>query len=164
MSRLPLLLLLLPGLVFATDSGVTLKADQLRAEPYSDASISGNFIKGEPVTILNKQGAWLQIRTVSNHEGWVRLLAIRRGSASSSGSSADSVLNLASGRAGTGSVVATTGIRGLSESELKAAKYSAEGVKKLESYTVSASDGQGFASAGGLKAAKFPYLTAGGEK
>jgi hypothetical protein len=61
------------------------------------------------------------------------------------------ILAAASGRAGTGQVVSTTGVRGLSEQELKAAKFNESEIKTMESYTQSANDGRNFASAGKLK-------------
>jgi len=90
--------------------------------------------------------------------GWVRLLSVKRGAASS-GSQVKGVLDVASGRAGTGKVVATTGVRGLNEEELKNAKYSEVEVKKLESFTITSGQAQQFAKSGGLKAIKFNYLS-----
>ena len=52
------------------------------------------------------------------------------------------MIDVASGRAGSGQVISTTGIRGLSAEELKAAKFNEEEMQKLESYTLSANDAQ----------------------
>jgi hypothetical protein len=68
------------------------------------------------------------------------------------------VADIASGRSGTGKVVSTTGIRGLSAEELKAAKFNEDEMKKMESNAVSSSDAQSFASAGGLSATQMAYL------
>ena len=70
------------------------------------------------------------------------------------------VLAAASGRAGTGQVVSTTGIRGLSEEELKAAKFNESEVKTLEGYTLSADEGRQFANAGKLIPITFANLKA----
>ncbi len=138
----------------AGDAGTALKADALRKEPFADAKTVGSLAKNDSVEILSKKGAWLQIKSKKT-TGWVRLLSVKRGSAASSGSS---VADIASGRAGTGKVVSTTGIRGLSAEELKAAKFSEEEMKKMEGYQTSTSDAQSFASAGGLSATKMAYL------
>jgi Bacterial SH3 domain len=138
----------------AGDAGTALKADTLRKEPYADAKTVGSLAKNDSVEILSKKGAWLQVKSKKS-TGWVRLLSVKRGAASSSGSS---VADIASGRAGTGKVVSTTGIRGLSAEELKAAKFNEEEMKKMESYQVSTSVAQSFASAGGLSATKMAYL------
>ena len=144
----------MPAIAFAGDAGTALKADILRAEPYADAKTAGNLNKNDVVDILAKKGAWLQIKTKSA-SGWVRILSVKRGGASTSNSS---IADIASGRTGTGKVVSTTGIRGLSAEELKAAKFNEDEMKKLESHLVSANDAQQFASAGGLSSSQLAYL------
>lgn len=142
----------------AAEAGIALKADSLRAEPYADAKTVGSFVKNEKLQILGKQGAWLKVKTAKT-TGWVRLLSVKRGTSTATGSTSGA-LSVASGRAGTGQVVATTGVRGLSEQDLKSAKFSEEQINKLESQTLSASQGKQFADAGGLKAIKFNNLPA----
>lgn len=154
-----IVLLFISGLTIA-DSGIALKADTLRGEPYADAKTVGKLARGDKVDILSKQGAWLKIKAPKS-SGWVRLLSIKRGSASTSNAAGEAagVLDLASGRAGTGKVVATTGVRGLNEEELKAAKFDEQQVIKLEAASISLEQAQQFASAGGLKARKLGYLS-----
>jgi len=142
----------------AAETGSALKNDSLRVEPYADAKISGSFSRGDSLEIIKKQGAWLQVKTKKN-TGWVRLLSVKRGSTTSSNQAAG-VLAVASGRAGTGQVVSTTGVRGLSEQELKAAKFNEAEVKTLEGYTLTAEQGQQFAKAGNLKSVTFANLKA----
>lgn len=149
-------LLMLSGIAFAAESGTALKDDTLRKEPYADAKATGSLKRNTKVDILAKKGAWLQVKSGSA-TGWVRLLSVKRGAASTSSETAG-VLGLASGRAGTGKVVSTTGVRGLNEEDLKSAKFSEEEVKQLEANTVSEASGKQFASAGGLQARKLEYL------
>ena len=78
----------------AGDAGTALKADTLRKEPYADAKTVGSLAKNDSVEILSKKGAWLQVKSKKS-TGWVRLLSVKRGAASSSGSS---VADIASGR------------------------------------------------------------------
>jgi len=144
--------------VLASEAGTALKNDTLRKEPYADAKTSGSFSRGENLEILKKQGAWLQVKTKKS-TGWVRLLSVKRGT-STAGSQTAGVLAAASGRAGTGQVVSTTGVRGLSEQELKAAKFNESEIKTMESYTLSANDGRSFANAGKLKPIAFANLKA----
>ena len=150
-----LLVLLLPMMAIAAETGSAIKNDTLRAEPYTDAKTSGSLVRGDKLEIIGKQSAWLKVKT-SKATGWVRLLSVKRDG--SSASSAAGALSVASGRAGTGQVVATTGVRGLNEEELKAAKFSEPEMKTLESYTQSVEQGQKFATAGHLQAIKFDYL------
>jgi uncharacterized protein YgiM (DUF1202 family) len=146
-------------LSIAAEIGTALKSDSLRKEPYADAKTAGSFQRGESVEILKKQGTWLQIKTKKT-TGWVRSLSVKRGT-TASGNQTAGVLAAASGRAGTGQVVSTTGIRGLNEEELKAAKFNETEVKTLEIYTLSADQGRQFANAGKLKPIAFANLKAG---
>lgn len=142
----------------AAETGTALKNDTIRKEPYADAKTAGSFTRGESLEILKKQGAWLQVKTKKS-TGWVRLLSVKRG-ASTTGNQTAGILAAASGRAGTGQVVSTTGVRGLSEEELKAAKFNEAEIKTMESYTLSADDGRNFANAGKLKPIAFANLKA----
>lgn len=152
--------LLLPAAIsMAAETGSALKSDNIRFEPYADAKVVGSFSRGESLQILNKKGAWLQVKAKKG-TGWVRLLSVKRGVTSGSGNPVSGALAVASGRAGTGQVVSTTGIRGLSEAELKAAKFNETEIKAMESYTVSPAQGQKFASAASLKTVTFANLKA----
>ncbi|WP_024929826.1 SH3 domain-containing protein [Methylophilus sp. OH31] len=144
----------------AAETGVALKADQLRADTFSDAKVVGSVNKNDAVEILNKKGAWLQIKAVGK-TGWVRLLTVKRNSAG--GNNVAGVVGVATGRSGTGKVVSTTGIRGLSAEDLKTASFNEVETKKLESYTVNAEDAKQFASNGGLSSHQYPYFTGGAQ-
>jgi hypothetical protein len=153
------MLLLGVGTALAGERGSALKADDLKAEPYRDAKTVGSLAPGEPVEILKKQAGWFQVKSAKGG-GWVRMLSIRRGEARRGDGDGVGLLGLASGRAGTGRVVATTGIRGLSEDALKEAKYSEAEVQRVESYATSRAEAQRFASSGRLVARKMTYLSA----
>lgn len=152
-----LALLITASIAMAAETGIALKADSLRAEPYTDAKTSGSLNRGDKLEILGKQGAWLKVKTAKT-SGWVRLLSVKRDGGSNN--QAAGVLSAASGRAGTGNVVATTGVRGLSEEDLKSAKFNEAEVKAMESHTQSAEQGQKFAASGGLVATSFASLKA----
>lgn len=157
-------LLLLTNICLAAETGSALKSDKMRFEPFADAKVTGTINKGDRLEIVSKKRGWLQIKSKSK-TGWVRLLSVKRGGPGSSNQVAG-VLAAASGRAGTGQVVSTTGIRGLSAEELKAAKFNESEIKTLESYTQSAEQGRQFANAGNLKTISFSNLKAvkGGSK
>lgn len=145
---------LLASPLIAAETGTALKADTLRAEPFADAKSAGALTQNESLQILNKKGAWLQIKTKKS-TGWVRLLSVKR---TSTGNALQGTVDVATGRAGTGKVVSTTGIRGLSAEELQTAQFNEAEMKKMESYTVSKADGQQFAGAAGLGANQTAYL------
>ena len=158
------ILALASQLAKASETGSALKADSLRAEPFSDAKTVGNVVRGDKLEIISKKGAWLQV-TVKKSTGWLRLLSVKRSNTAigstataTSNSNAKSVLDVASGRSGTGQVVATTGVRGLSAEELKGAKFNESEIKLMESTTQSNNDAVKFAEAGKLQAIKFNYL------
>jgi uncharacterized protein YraI len=145
------------GNAIAAELASAIKDDTLRAEPFADAKTISTIKRGERLEIIKKQGAWLQVKS-SKKTGWLRLLAVKRSAPTTTGSSAN-VLKQASGRTGTGQIVSTTGIRGLSEEELKAATFNESEIKQLESYTLNAAEGKKFAATGGLKVTAFANLT-----
>jgi hypothetical protein len=88
------------------------------------------------------------------------MLSVRRGEAAQkdAGKELGGVAAVATGRAGTGEVVSSTGVRGLSEEELKQAKYDAAQIEKAEAGAVSASAAKTFAGQGKLVAQKVAFL------
>ena len=143
-----------------TESGSALKADEIKAEPFRDAKTVGALASGDKVEIITKDGGWLNVKSTKGN-GWVRMLSIRKTGSGKAANNAGGLLALASGRAGTGKVVATTGIRGLNEEELKAAQFNAEQLMLAESYSVSQAQAQQFAAQGKLKARTMNYLQEG---
>ena len=143
----------------AQEPGVALKDDVLRAGPFADAQRVGNLAKGAQVILLKKASGWYQVKA-GKTQGWVRMFSIRRGQATKIdlGKEAGDLATLSSGRAGTGQIVSTTGVRGLSEEELKGAKFNATQLKKAQSFAVGQGDAQAFAAKGKLRARKFDYL------
>lgn len=141
-----------------TESGSALKSDDIKAEPFRDAKTVGTLASGDKVEILTKEGGWLRVKSAKGG-GWVRMLSIRKAGAGKASDNAGGLLALASGRAGTGKVVATTGIRGLNEEELKAATFNAEQLTLAESYSVTQAQAQQFAAQGKLKARTMGYLS-----
>lgn len=141
----------------APEKGVALKADKLLAEPFADAKQTGTVAKGDAVTIMTKKSGWYQV-SASNAKGWIRMLSVRRGTGGKT-SAAKDVAALSSGRAGTGQIVSTTGVRGLNEEELKSARFDENELKKAETFAVSKNDARAFAQKGGLLARAFNYLS-----
>jgi hypothetical protein len=157
--KLAIVLCLLVGAhpAWAAESGTLLKAEELKAEPFRDAKTVTNLAVGVKVDIVSKDGGWLKVKAGKNG-GWVRMLSVRKGDAKQGASDASGLLAMSSGRAGKGKVVATTGIRGLNEEELKAATFDAAEIQLAESYAVKKPDAQKFAAQGKLKARPFEYL------
>ena len=140
----------------ASETGSALKADELKSAPFRDAKTVGSLASGDKLDILQQQSGWYQVKSAKG-SGWVRMLSVRRGAARK-GSETTGLAGLASGRAGTGKVVASTGVRGLSEEDLKSAKFDEAETKKMEASTVSKDDARKFASQAQLKSIKLDYL------
>ena len=153
-----LLALLIMTPAWAAETGTLLKIEAIRAAPFGDAKTMTTLAAGDKVTILKKTGGWLQVKSPKG-TGWVRMLSVRKGEASRKPGAATGLLGLASGRAGTGKVVATTGIRGLNEEDLKTAKFNEAELKLAESFATSGGDAHKFAAQGKLVARKFDYLS-----
>jgi len=94
---------------------------------------------------------------ISGSRSSTNRLSVRRGAAQKGGA-ASGLAGLASGRAGTGKVVASTGVRGLSEEELKSAKFDEAETKKMETASVSKDDARKFAGQAQLKSIQLGYL------
>ncbi len=154
-----LTLLLTASLVHAGETGTTVKADSLRDAPFSDAKVITTVSASTPIEILKKNKGWYQITTPQG-KGWMRMLSIRRGDAKQSGkgNQLTGLASLTSGRAGTGKVVSTTGVRGLNEEELKAAKFDEKQIALAESYLSSRDEAQKYAARGKLKSQQINYL------
>jgi len=147
------------------EPGYVIRSSDLMDEPYRDASSLVELEEGTPVEILKRKGGWLKVES-KGKTGWVRMSKIRKGKAAgqpAAGSEAKGVLDLASGRAGSGNVVSATGVRGLSEEELKEAKFDAREVNKLESFTVSEKNAVRFAKAGKLVSRELEFIPAAAE-
>lgn len=156
-----LVLAFLPLPVLAQEVGTVLKDDSLRAEPFADAKVVGSVKKGGSVSIVKRTSGWYQVKSGAV-QGWLRMLSVRRGQAAQGGAAAEigGVAALSTGRAGTGQIVSTTGVRGLSEAELKGAKFDEAQIRKAESSAVSRENARLYAVQGGLKARRFDYLPA----
>jgi hypothetical protein len=138
------------------------KNDSLRDKPFVNAKVVAPLKSGQSVDIQRREGAWYLLK-VGKVTGWAPMLSVRR-TATAATASAGSLTQTASGRATTGKVVATTGVRGLGEENLQEAAFSESAIAAAEQYRVKAPTALQFAAAGGLKPRTVPTLnTAGGK-
>lgn len=156
-ARLAALLLFAFSTSGFAETGTAIKDDKLRTEPFTDAKITALVKRGESLNILKKQGVWLQVKNTKS-TGWVKLLSVKRAGTSTTTASSG-VLKQSSGRSGTGQIVSTTGIRGLSEEELKAATFNETEIAAMESHTTTAKDAEQFAKTGQLKKIALAEIT-----
>jgi hypothetical protein len=156
----PILLALLPLLalpsVCLAEPAVMTRADSLYEKPFADAKVLGRVPAGQSIDIQKRAGAWYQVKAVGKL-GWARMLSVRR-TAPAAAASAGSLTQVATGRAGTGHIVATTGVRGLDEETLRDAAFSEAAVAAAERYRVSPAEAEQLARAQGLAPRPIPPL------
>ena len=154
------LFLTFPLDVRASDPGVAVRPCQVMSEPFKDARTVASLKEGDTVEILKRKGGWIQVSS-KGKTGWVRMLYVRKGGPSEKSSAvteASGVLGLATGRAGSGNVVAATGVRGLDEEGLKQAEFNEKELKALKTYGVSKKEAQSFAKQAELSTQKVPFI------
>ena len=125
-----------PATALAAQGGVAVKACAILDDRFRDANEIGTLKEGDTVNVLRRKGGWVSI-SAGGTKGWTRMLCIRRGDAGKKASAlteASGVLGLATGRAGTGNVVAATGVRGLEEEGLEAVKFNGSELDTGKSY------------------------------
>lgn len=159
MTRRSLLLLALllawPAFCLAEPATMS-RSDRFLEKPFSDAKVLGQLTTGQAVDIIKREGAWYQVKNAGK-SGWVRMLSVRR-TAAAAGASAGSLAQVATGRAGTGKIVSTTGVRGLGEESLQEAPFSESAIAAAERFRVSAADAGRFAGEAGLAPRRIPSL------
>lgn len=155
-----LALALAPPSSHAQETATALKADPIRAEPFADARVVGALKKGDALTLLRRQGGWAEVKAGSA-SGWVRVLSVRKGgAATSSGADIAAVAGIATGRAGTGQIVSTTGVRGLGVEDFKSARFDAAQLQRAEAGAIAVEPAQRFAAEAGLVSRTLPWLPA----
>ena len=142
-------------------SGVMLRDDSLRASPSARAAQLGVVKKASPVSILENRGGWTRV-SYKSAQGWVRLLFVRRGPASTTDlkGSLESAKEAASNRSVPGRITATAGLRGLDEADLKGAQFNEAELLRLEAQGVTTAEAQSFAAKAGLLAHRLEYIPA----
>jgi uncharacterized protein YgiM (DUF1202 family) len=139
------------------ETGKMSRVDNLREKPFANAKVVSKLTAGQEVDIVKRQGAWYQVK-VANKLGWVNMLSVRK-TATAAVASGKSLSQVATGRTGTGTVVATSGIRGLNEENLRQATFQEEPVAYVEKFRAAEPQARKFASAAGLKPRTVPLLT-----
>jgi len=147
-----LLLVLLAALpASAAQVGTITRQADLRSSPFSDGKTVTMLKQGTSVEVIKRVGGWYQVK-VSGTEGWVRMWLLRFTGTAATGSGSSTLAVLQSGRAGSTYTTATTGVRGLSEEELKNAKPDPAALQTVEALATTPADARGFAGQAALKA------------
>lgn len=162
--RRPLLLLgaacLCAFATAATQTGQTMRSVELKSEPSADATSVATLAEKTAVEVLQRKGAWYQVKSATG-TGWVRMLAIRSegGDAKPSGGGGFSALRNMVGTGSSGTAVAT-GVRGLSEEDLKNAQPNPAELAAMQALAASPEDARKFAGQAKLSVSTVAYLPA----
>lgn len=148
---------------FAGQVAYTVRATEIKQQPYSDAATIATLAEKASVNIVLRQGGWVKISS-SQGSGWVRMLSLRY--TSTSGKRGDSGLQsmLNVGRTGSSGITVATGVRGLSEEDLKNARPNPRELEKLRNFAANKSDAAKFAGDANLEAQQLDYLPAGSNR
>ena len=153
MTRFSILFLALFSLPSLAAPGTMIKDDALRAQPSAAAASVGQAAKGAAVEVLGRQSGWTQIKA-EGVTGWVRVLSVR--GEAPSGGIAD--VGAALQKRDSSKVVAVAGLRGLSEEELKGARFNPQELARMDHYRQDRADAQQFASMAGLRTREVAHL------
>jgi len=144
--------------VWAGDLAYTMRPTELKAKPYTDAQTLTTLPPRSQVEVLQRQSSWTQVRSAS-FSGWVKMLSLRyeaTGQKKRGDSGLMALFNVAStGRSGS---TVTTGVRGLSEEQLKNTKPNPQALQAGKRYAVSRQEAERFAAEGKLHAQSVDYL------
>lgn len=157
------LLLLLGCFAVAAQAGepaYTVRPTELKAKPFSDAATLMTLAEHSELEVLVRQASWMRVK-VNDKTGWVKMLSLRFGDAAqqkSGDSGLAALFNVA--KSGSSGSTVTTGVRGLSEENLRNPHPNPQELKKLQRYKVSKNTARQFARSGKLKAEQVAYLPA----
>jgi len=136
----------------APTPGTVVRATELKDKPAAEAKTLKQLAAKSAVTIVDRQGGWLRV-TVQGQQGWVRLLHVSTQPAGAGGGKAndlEAAKRIATGRAGGGNIVATSGIRGLNEEQLRTAAANPAELKRLDGYAATEAQASDYARKHGL--------------
>lgn len=144
--------------VMAGELAYTIRPTELKDKPYSDAQTLTTLPPRSQVEVLARQASWTQVKSAS-FKGWVKMLSLRLGSSGQNkrgDNGLSALFNVAS--TGRSSSTVTTGIRGLSEEQLKNTKPNPQALQAAKRYAVSRQEAQRYAAEGKLHAQSVGYL------
>lgn len=151
-------LLAFPLLATAQDAAFTNRSTELKDRADADARTVTILAENTPVKVLARGGGWTRVEA-GGQSGWVRVFHLRFPSSvestpSSSGGGFLSSLGsaLTGQRSNPKANLATTGVRGLSQEDLKNANPDPEALRRLQSFRADRAAAERFARDGKLAA------------
>jgi len=148
--------------VYAGQVAYAVHSTEIKKQPFSDAATVATLKEDASVNIVSRQGGWTNITSESGN-GWVRMLSLRSDSTAEKQGDTGLKTLLNVGRSGSSGTTVATGVRGLSEEDLKNAKPNPQELEKLKNYAVDKAQAEKFARDAKLKPQKLDYLPADGK-
>jgi hypothetical protein len=160
------LFMLIAGLaagITHAEPALTVRATDLQAQAQSDAATVANLPENTKVEVLRRVGAWDEVKTASGQTGWVRMLNLRFDvNNAGKGSGTAGTLGALSGLLSTGrtsnTATVTTGVRGLTEEDLKNAQANPAELEKMQRFAADKVTADKFAQRAKLAVVKIEYL------
>jgi hypothetical protein len=149
----------------AQDAAFTNRATELKDKAAFEGLVIIPLPADTPVKVLARSSGWTRVE-VNGKTGWVRVFHLRFPASVEAGSSSSSGgflggLTSSMGFGGKpkqdGTKLATVGIRGLSEEDMKNASPNPEALKKMQSYRIDKASAERFAKDGKLVTASVEY-------
>jgi hypothetical protein len=158
--------LLASGLVYA-ESARTLHSIDLHADAQSDAATLGTVPENTAVEILQRRGAWNQIKA-GKQTGWVKMFDLKADAkdggaapASGSGNPVSGLKGLLAGRT-SNSGTETNGARGFTDIDLDNAQPNMAEFQNMQKLAVDKKTGTAFGQHAKLTASSQPYFADSG--
>ncbi len=166
-----IVLLLADAPANASEEGIVIRAGDLKAQPFIDAATTDKIAANQPVSIISRQGAWVQVES-NGKSGWVRMLNIRMGTVAAAGEKAKAKKPAAGShgsppsllRTGSSGKTVTTGVKGLDEEDIRNATVDKAQLEELKALAVEPAEADADARQAGLKESSVEYFKKGGRK
>ena len=135
---------------------------QLKSNPTTTSASVKTLKKNSSVEILKRQKGWYQVSTDNNTKGWLTLLQVRyeRVPNASTPSDLSRFIGL---RRGHSNVTATTGVRGISDSDINSSHADFNAIAITAKFKSTPQSAKKFAQQAGLKSQSIPYPKRKGE-
>lgn len=158
------------GLVHA-ETAFTNANVELKRDAAIDAPTLATLNTNTALEVLQRRGAWTQVKSGDGKTGWVRMMSLRfdassapaaAAPAAAPGRPADNPLAALNGlltpSRNNSAATVTTGVRGLDEADLEKSQPNANEFKKMQGFAASKNAANDFARTGKLVAQKVDYL------
>ncbi|HEX7644044.1 MAG TPA: SH3 domain-containing protein [Burkholderiaceae bacterium] len=144
----------------AAETAKTAHATDLYADSQSDAATLASLPQGASVEVLQRRGAWTQVKA-GGQTGWVRMLNLRfdtQSGAASSNGGGNPLAALASLGRKSNSGTETNAVRGINEEDLKNAQPNPAAFQQMTALASDKATAQRFGSKYKLASRQVPYL------